>query len=183
MKRNRLLIVLLAALFTTGFIQAGDSWLHVKVDSPEGGGEMVRVNIPFSLVETILPMVGEKQLKDGKLHLEGVSEDGLDLRAVLEQFRNSSDADFVKVRDGDENVTLSKKGEFLLVNATDVGEGGKVRIRLPLAIVDALLAGEPDSLDLAAALEGLSRDEGDLVSVEDGEETVRIWVDSRNDID
>ncbi|MBD3868690.1 MAG: hypothetical protein IFK94_11245, partial [Acidobacteria bacterium] len=91
MKPNRVFIAFIAAIFICGLAFAGDAWIHVKVDSASGEGETVRVNIPFSLVETVLPMVDADPLKHGKLHIDELDDldiDGLDLRAVLEEFRN-----------------------------------------------------------------------------------------------
>lgn len=50
-----------------------------------------------------------------------------------------------------------------------------------MSIVEALLSGAKDELDLAAAIRALSA-HGDsiLVTVEDGRNTVRVWVDSKN---
>ena len=185
MKPNRVFIAFIAAIFICGLAFAGDAWIHVKVDSASGEGETVRVNIPFSLVEAVLPMVDADPLKHGKLHIDELDDldiDGLDLRAVLEEFRNTGDTEFVNVQDGSEKVSVSKKGEFLLVNVDDSEGGEKVRVRMPLALVDALLDAdsEDNSLNLAAALKVLEDFQGDLVTVQDGDEMVRIWIDNNN---
>ena len=95
------------------------------------------------------------------------------------------DANFVRVRDGSETVSVSKKDGFLHVDVDDTGRGERVRVRMPLSIVDAMITtdGQPNSLDLTAALRALSTFEGDLVTVQDGRETVRVWIDSSNSID
>ena len=185
MKPNRLFIAFIAALFICGLAFAGDAWIHVKVDSASGEGETVRVNIPFNLVETVLPMVDANPLKHGNLQIDELDMEGLDLRAVMEEFRKTGDTEFVNVQDGSEKVSVSKKGEFLLVNVDDVEGNEKVRVRMPLALVDALLESdsEDNSLNLAAALKVLREFEGDLVTVQDGDEMVRVWIDNNNFID
>ncbi len=52
---------------------------------------------------------------------------------------------------------------------------------MPMKVVDALFSGDKDELDLVAGLRALSS-EGDteLVSVKDQENTVRVWLDSKN---
>jgi hypothetical protein len=182
MRRSRLFIAFIAATFLCGLAFAGDAWIHVKVDSSGEDGESVRVNIPFSMVETVLPMVGVEPLKHGHLHMEEFDMEGLDLRAIMEEFRNTEDTEFVNVKDGDETVTVEKKGDFLLVSVDSAGQGEKVRVRMPLAIVDALLDTEAgdNSLNLMAALKTLRDFEGDLVTVQDGDENVRIWIDNNN---
>ncbi len=93
------------------------------------------------------------------------------------EVRRAGDAEFVTVKDGDETVSVSRKGESVFVNV-DGDDGEKVRIELPVAVVDALLSGKGDELDVAAAV-GKMKDmkKGEIVRVEDGEDTVRIWID------
>jgi hypothetical protein len=107
---------------------------------------------------------------------------GVDLERILDELTRTGDADFVKVRDGDETVTVSKRGEFLLVNVDEPSGGTEVRVRLPLSVIHALLGDSSDlsTLDLSAALSALGEFRGDLVTVRDGGETVRIWIDENN---
>jgi hypothetical protein len=56
-----------------------------------------------------------------------------------------------------------------------------VEVKIPLSVVDALLSGKKDELDLIAGLHMLSaQGDTELVSVKDGEDTVRVWIDSKN---
>jgi hypothetical protein len=51
-------------------------------------------------------------------------------------------------------------------------------------VVAALLSGGKDELDLVAALQALGdHPDTELVTVEDGENTVRVWLDSKNTAD
>lgn len=182
MKRNRVLVVGVALALCCGIALAGESWIHVRVDSGGHADESVRVSIPFALVEAVLPMVRIDQLDHGMLRIDEVDLRGLDLRLVLDQLRQSGDAEFVNVRDGSETVTVSKKGDVLLVHVDDSRGGEQVRVRMPLTLVEALLGedGDVNTLDLAAALDVLDDFEGELVSVRDGDETVRVWIDENN---
>ena len=56
-----------------------------------------------------------------------------------------------------------------------------VDIQIPFTVVEALLSGGEDELDILAAIRAL-RDHGDveLIRVTDGTETVRVWIDSQN---
>jgi hypothetical protein len=50
-----------------------------------------------------------------------------------------------------------------------------------MKVVDALFSSGKDELDLVAALHALSfQGDTELVSVKDEENTVRVWVDSKN---
>jgi hypothetical protein len=178
-------IAVLAAILFCSLALAGDAWIHVTVDSPDPDGESVRISVPLSLVESLLPMVNVEPLREGRLVIDELDLERIDLRGILVELSKVDDADFVKVRDGSETVLVSKRGGFLHVDV-DGGEGGeRVRVRVPLSIVDAMLPedGEPNTLDLAAGMRALSTFEGDLVSVQDGSETVRVWIDSSNSIE
>ena len=183
MKKSTPVIAILATILACSLAVAGDAWIHVSVDSSDA--ESVRVSLPFSLVETLLPMIDVEPLHEGRLVLDDLDLEGIDLRAVLTEFANADDADFVKVRDGDETVSVSKKGGFLHVDVDEAHGGDRVRVRVPMSIVDALITsdGEPNTLDLAAAMRVLSAFEGELVTVQGGRESVRIWIDSSNSID
>jgi len=57
-----------------------------------------------------------------------------------------------------------------------------VRVRFPLDVVDALLSGGENELDLIAALDALAdHGGGDLVTVESDDESIRVWIDTDAD--
>ena len=72
---------------------------------------------------------------------------------------------------------------MLLVNVDDDGE--KVRVRLPLDVVDAAFSGESNQVDVVAALRvlGETYPSHDIVTVEEGSTTVRVWIDTRQEMD
>ncbi|MFQ5350085.1 MAG: hypothetical protein ACE5EG_06560, partial [Thermoanaerobaculia bacterium] len=74
-------------------------------------------------------------------------------------------------------VRVWKEGGYLMVSVIEDG-GENVEVRVPGRVVDALLSGEGDELDLLAALEALvDEGEGQLVQVTGDDENVRVWVD------
>jgi hypothetical protein len=59
-----------------------------------------------------------------------------------------------------------------------------VEVKIPVKVVDALFSAGKDELDLVAGLRALSaQGDTELVSVKDEENTVRIWLDSKNTSD
>ena len=57
----------------------------------------------------------------------------------------------------------------------------KVEVKVPMKVVDALLSAGKDELDVVAALRALSaRGDMEIVSVKDADNTVRVWIDSKN---
>ena len=175
---KRLATLGLALLLSLGTVSAAERWLHVRVQEGGTDGEQVNVNIPLSLVEAILPTINTHELSGGKLRLDGRDEfQGMDLREVLAALRDAPDADFVTVRGANESVRVAKERGYLVVHA-DEARGDRVRIRMPLEVVDAMVAGGNNELDLLAALRALAAFDGeDLVSVESDGSHVRIWID------
>jgi len=161
--------------------QAPERWLHIKVDSKNAEGEVVRVNVPLSMAEKVLPAIHSKDLQDGKVKFKAHTED-VDIRAILEAVRSAGDNEFVSVQSKKENVRVAKSGGYLLVKVTENGEKSEnVDIKIPFTVVEALLSAGKDELDIAAAIRALSaHGDTELVTVTDKTETVRIWVDSKN---
>jgi len=181
MKRKLLTLALMTCLTAgTAFAGADGSWLHVRVEESGGGGEKVNVNIPLSVIMAILPAIETDEFRGGRINIGEGKIENVDLHQVLQAFKDSPDADFVTIEGRDESVRVSKERGFLLVNVDDDGE--HVRVRLPLDVVDALLSGGRDELDLVAALDVLAdHGGGDLVTVESDDESIRVWIDDRSD--
>ena len=60
------------------------------------------------------------------------------------------------------------------------GDNENLRVDLPLALVDALLSGDGETLNVAAALDQLSTLRGDIVRVTEDERQIRVWVDQQS---
>ena len=181
MKRKWITLALLAFMLTgTALAGADGHWLHVRVEDSDDDGEKVNVNIPLSVVMAILPAIETDQFRGGRIDIGHGEIDDIDLHEVLKAFKDSPDANFVTIEGRDESVRVSKERGFLLVNVDD--DGDHVRVRLPLDVVDALLSGRDDELDLIAALDALAdHGGGDLVSVESDDESIRVWIDTDAD--
>jgi hypothetical protein len=156
-------------------------WLHVVVNDGSNGGESVKVHLPLSVVESVLPMVEDEHLHGGKVRVGDSDVDMPDLRLAWQGLRDAPDGNFVTVDGSDGKVRVGKAKGFFLVHVDEGDEdGAKVEVKLPLKAVDALFSGKTDELDVMAALRALSDgDAGDIVRVTDGSDNVRIWVDSR----
>ena len=160
-----------------------DRWLHVRVISTDGKGETVRVNVPLELAEKVLPAINHDRLHDGKVKIDCAHVNDVDLRALAEAIRNSKDGEYVTVQGNDNDVRVAKQSNYLIVHVLDKGKGKKqqVEIKVPMKVVDALFSAGKDELDLVAALHALSaQGDTELVSVKDEENTVRVWLDSKN---
>lgn len=182
-------VAVILALSATGLLAqeppaqtGGDKWLHVRVEKSGEDGEFVRVNVPLSLAEAVLPTIEANNFRHGKIRFRH-HRNGIDFRALLEAVKNTKDGEFVTIEKKDETVSVVKENGFLLVTVSESkGEKSEqVDVKVPMVVVEALLSGEEDELNLAAAIKAL-RQFGDiqLVSIRDGDETIRVWIDSKS---
>jgi hypothetical protein len=200
---------LLLPLLLTSTMVFADSWLHIKVDNTEGDKEHVRVNVPLSLAEKVLPAIQVNKIHQGKLQI-GHENASVDPRMLVEAVRSTADGVFVTVDSDRQKVRVAKEGGYLVVNVRpgphpegkDADKDDKnadkdakdthkrhhmdrstenVDVRLPMDVVEALLSGNRDELDLLAAIKALSAHKDlALVTVNDKSQTVRIWIDGKN---
>lgn len=160
---------------------SAERWLHVRVISTDSNGETVKVNVPLELAEKVLPAINKDRLQHGKVKVDKLDCEGVDLRALLDAVRNTKDGEFVSVQATDADVNVAKKGEYLLVHVTDKSDKhwkyeeklekkseksaekseknrtheSRVEVKVPMKVVEALLSGGKDELDLVAALRAL----------------------------
>jgi hypothetical protein len=184
---------------TTTSAKTTEQWIHVRVESKEEHGETVRVNVPVEMAAKVLPAINKNNLHDGKVRIDSSHLNDVDLRTILDAVRSSRDGEYVTVQSHDSNVRVAKSAGYLYIHVTDNSDGkkaaakddkteaksagheSKVEIKVPMKVVDALFSAGKDELDLVAALKALSaHGDTELVTVKDSENTVRIWVDSKN---
>jgi len=165
-----------------------DRWLHVRVISTDNKGETVRVNVPLELAEKVLPAIHQDRLNGGIVKIDNAHMNDVDLRALVEAIRTTKDGEFVTVQSNDCDVRVAKQDNHLLIHVVDKKsheKGGanksEVEVKVPMKVIDALFSAGKDELDLVAALHALSaQGDTELVSVKDHENTVRVWLDSKN---
>ena len=64
---------------------AAERWVHVKVNETGEDGERVRVNIPLSLAEKVLPTINAHNLRNGKVRVDEKDFHDVDLRTLLDE--------------------------------------------------------------------------------------------------
>ena len=168
---------------TSATAEKGERWLHVRVISTDGGGETVRINVPLELAEKVLPAVNHDRLHNGKLRIDSSDVNDVDLHAVMDAVRTAKPGEYVTVQCDANDVRVAKEGDHLIIHALDKGGSKKsqVEVQVPMKVIDALLSAGKDELDLVAALHALgAQGDTELVSVKDSENTVKVWLDSKN---
>ena len=158
------------------------AWVHVRVE--EGANQSkVSVNLPVSVVDAALQAAPETIASGGHIRLGHHGRDDLsvaDLRKAWEELKKSGDAEFVTVEEADQTVRVSRSGDLVLVHVDKPSDRNEVRVEVPVDVVDALLSGQGDELDVRAAFAQLQKRRGDIVRVRDDKSTVRIWIDEGN---
>ena len=182
--------------------QPSNAWLHIRVEEAQKASK-VHVNLPMTVVEAVLKATPDIIEEHGKLNLGG--HHGMkpaDFRRIWKQLAAVGDAEFVSVESDDENVRVQRKGDLVLVYAdhkamarkaeaekaekpekteSKGGESpGQVRLEVPVSLVDALLSGEGDEMNIQAAVAEIQKRRGDIVRVHDADSDVRIWIDEQN---
>jgi hypothetical protein len=192
---------LLATLAVAQSSSNPDQWIHVRVESREDKTETVRVNVPVDMAVKVLPAIKNKNLCDGKVHIDSGHIDDVDLHTMLDAVRTAKDGEYVTVESKDDNVRVAKSSGYLYIHVTEKKPSektakatsdkdsaknaalkeSKVEVKIPMKVVDALLSAGKDQLDVVAALRALSANgDMELVRVKDDDSTVRVWIDSKN---
>lgn len=158
--------------------QGTGAWLHVRVEGPQRQGT-VAVNLPLSVVEVALQAAPDTLVSHGhvKLGRHGDDIQVADLRRMWSELKASGDAELVRVEEKDQRVRVARAGDLVLIHVDKPEANESVRIELPTDVVDALLSGEGNQLNVKAALARLQKRRGDIVRVNEKDHSVRIWID------
>jgi hypothetical protein len=183
--RKATITALLAMTLTAAQASASDLWLHVKVHDGKEDSH-VTINLPLSMIEKSAALIPSQARGSGKIKVNDKEMDVAELRRMWDEVQNRPDATYVTVDEKDSKVRIAKKGDYLHIIAQDRdgkrGHGENVEMKIPLEVVSALLSGRGDEFNVGAAIQALARrGEGELVTVDGDDETVRIWVDNASE--
>jgi hypothetical protein len=158
-----------------------ERYLHVRVN---GGSahELVRINVPLSLAEKVIPAINQGQLRNGKVQIGSLAANDVNLKVILEALRTAPAGEFVTVQEKDSDVRVAKEGGQMVVHVSDKKGKEKVDVTIPWEVAQALASDANDGqLNVEAAVKALEN-VGDvtLVTVTSNDESVRVWIDSHN---
>lgn len=190
MKKFRKLVPLLVVLAGSAAMAASpvlgvsqERYLHVRVNGVKTH-ELVRINIPLALAEKVIPAINHGQLQNGKVHIGQLDANEVNLKVILDALESAPEGEFVTVQESGSDVRVAKEHGQLVVHVVD-GKGKKnqnVDVTIPWNVAKALTSDTSEGqLNVEAAIKALEN-AGDvtLVSVTDGDQTVRVWIDSQN---
>lgn len=184
LKRTFAIATLALGLGTAGAFAAQNEnlWIHIHVKDGKDGN--VSINLPVSMVEKMARSITTEAGGESRLRFNDEDVTVAELREIWNDLRRQPDATFITVDDTHSKVRVAKRGGYLIVRSKEnrKGNGEEVEMKIPGTVVDALLSGSGERLDVAAAMQALARHgEGELVTVNSTGETVRIWVDETSE--
>lgn len=185
MERARIWAGLLAFGVTAGLAgaQPPAGWLHVRVEESGAKAAKVSVNLPLSVVEVALKAAPETLESKGRIKLGSDKHEMSldDARRIWAELRKAGDVDFVTVDQGDEHVRVARKGDLVLVHVNKAGQKAEeISVEVPVDLVDAMLSGTGEQINLQAMLTQLQKRRGDIVRVKGDDANVRVWIDDQN---
>ncbi|MCI0623343.1 MAG: hypothetical protein L0387_17065 [Acidobacteria bacterium] len=157
--------------------QKKEPWFHLEVKENKTEPEYVKVNLPLGMVDVALNAVKDKKFNKGRFKLHSDEIAVADMKKIWNELKKTGNAEFVTVEKKNETVRVAKDGNYVVVKVTE-NKKPKVDLRVPVGVVDALLASPGDELDIKAALLAMQRQNaGEILTVNDNDKQVRVWID------
>ncbi|MEW6338939.1 MAG: hypothetical protein ACOY3Y_14080 [Acidobacteriota bacterium] len=178
MKARSVVLAVAASLVASlALCASGTRWLNVHVQERAEGTE-VSLHVPFNLVLAVVEAVRSDELSGGRLrlHVEGCE---IDWPRILRELDAAPDGQYVTVKDGEADVSMSKQAGMVRIDVDERGgEHAKVKVRFPESLLAAFRVEDDGRLDIRALLVELeSVPVGDLITVASDEADVRVWVE------
>ena len=173
------MVVLLLSFCGPVLAQSKDPWLHLEVQEKSSDPALVKVNLPMSMVDVALDFVKDNKLRHGQLKLDTNEISVAEMRHIWNELKKAGDGEFVSVEKKTETVRIARQGGLLVVKVTGPDkQKAKVDLKIPTDVVDALLQGSGDELNVKAALVAMQqRSLGEILTVNDEQTQVRLWIE------
>ena len=155
--------------------QGPELWIHVEVTSDNG--ENMSLNLPLAAIEAAIALAPDTIVADGQLQLGSELEVPVAaIRGVWQELRDVGDVEFATLQHEGNDVRIAREGETVLVDV-NAGADEAVRVEVTVPVVDALLSGDGDMLDIRAAVDQLSTMQGEMLRVVEADSNIRVWID------
>jgi hypothetical protein len=158
--------------------QTSEPWIHVEID--RDGDDHINLNLPLAAIEAAIALAPSSIVENGQLQLGQEHKVPVAaIRGMWEELRSVGDAEFATIQHEGNDVRIAREGDTILVRVSEEGDDddADVRVEIPVPVVDALLSGEGDMLNVRAAIQKLSTMRGEMVLVIEANNNIRIWID------
>lgn len=180
MNRTALALIVIASLAFALPAFAGDNgrWVNVHVTENESNTN-VEVHLPLDLVLTVLRNIDVENFHGGRVDLDFDNEMSINWTEIMGAVKDAPDGKFVTVTSDEADVNVRKQAGTLHVDVHQKeDEMAKVKVTMPMSMVDAFLVAEDNTLDIAALLQSFDDlPDGELVTVTSNEANVRVWIE------
>lgn len=149
-------------------------WFHMIVAEQDGGRTRIRLNLPLSAVTRAAHLFPDDRTRSKRIELGGADFRVSDFRRIWTALPEAAET---TLPDTVHEVKLKRERGYLIISVANPADPAVVRI--PAAVVDALLSGAGNDLDFAAAARVVARiAPSEVLAVATDEKSVRMWVDS-----
>lgn len=162
-----------ATVLAAGAGLASMDYVVVDVKADRDAPRII-VPVPLLAAEAALSFVPDRDLR---LDMGPEAERILPVaRELAAELRAMPDAELVRVEDGDETVSIAKRGDRLEIRVRD-GSRERVDVNVPIECLEqALRSISSGRLDVRGVVSALHKADGNIVEVVDGAEHVRVLV-------
>ena len=157
--------------------QAAEPWIHVEIDRE--GDDHISLNLPLAAIEAAIALAPSTIVDNGQLQLGRDHEVPVAaIRGMWQELRGVGDVEFATIKHEGNDVRIAREGDTILVRVTGEDDDDEdVRVEVPVPVVDALLSGDGDMLNIRAAIQQLSTMRGEMVRVIEANNNIRVWID------
>lgn len=171
------ILLLFTGLGATGL--ADSAWLHVEVDDNE---DQININLPIILAEAVITLV---DLSDEPTVIK-IDEHEItvpEMREIWNILKEEGSFTLASIRSKEmekgDNIDIAFRDNRLLITGST--DEDKIDINVSGDLIDALLSGEEDRLNLSACIQELKSkgsDSGYVHVISQDGDKVRLWVDN-----
>jgi hypothetical protein len=176
---NRKITIIAAVIIVAAGLALAEEtrWVNVQVTEHTEGAN-IEVHLPLNLVLSVLKSVDVDNFHNGRVDLD-IDDADIDWPAILAAVKDAPDGKFVTVDSPDAQVSVHKEAGTLYIDVNEIeGDNAKVKVRVPMELMDALDINEESQIDVAALLSSFERfPNGEFVTVTSNEADVRVWID------
>ncbi len=134
------------------------------------------------MVDAALRTAPDMVASEGRIHLgrtgRGISV--TELRRMWDELKAAGVAELVSVEEEGQTVNVTRRAGLVSIRVEQPPGKEQVCVEVPVLVVDALLSGGGDTLNVRAAIKKMQEQRGDIVRVSEEKGTVRVWIDEKN---